>query len=133
MTTALDTIKTAMRLIGVLEAGEAPASDESVDALGTLNAMLAGFPADGIKYAHQNIDVVSDPVPMPEEQILHVKHLLAVYLAAEYGATPSPIVMAAAENGRRYLQGVYQRAETAPVDRYLTKPLLGSYDWTNDR
>ena len=132
MTTALDTIKTAMRLLGVLEAGEAPSASESVDALGTLNTMLAGFPADGIEYAHQNIDVVSDPVPLPEEQILHVKHLLAVYLAPEYGVAPSPIVMTAAENGRRYLQGKYKLAETATVDTSLLVPRVGSYDWTND-
>ena len=46
MSTALDSIKRAMRLLGVLSVGETPSAQESSDGLEALNAMLESFSND---------------------------------------------------------------------------------------
>lgn len=46
MATALDSIKRAMRLLGVLSQGETPSAQESQDGLEALNAMLDSFAND---------------------------------------------------------------------------------------
>ena len=46
MATALDSIKRAMRLIGVLPVGETPSAEEAADALVALNSMLESFAND---------------------------------------------------------------------------------------
>lgn len=46
MATALDSIKRAMRLIGVLSVGEVPSAQEASDGLEALNAMLESFAND---------------------------------------------------------------------------------------
>lgn len=46
MATALDSIKRAMRLLGVLSIGETPSPEESEDGLESLNAMLDSFAND---------------------------------------------------------------------------------------
>lgn len=46
MATALDSIKRAMRLLGVLSIGETPTDDEAADGLTALNAMLESFAND---------------------------------------------------------------------------------------
>jgi hypothetical protein len=115
MTTALDVIKGALRDIMAVEAGEAPTSEESSDALSKLNLMMHGFNAEGIDFVHTTM-TLTDTMNVPEEQVLHVRYMLAVLLASEYGKEASPTVMARAETGRRYLQAVYSLPQTAPVD-----------------
>ena len=46
MATAIESIKRAMRLIGVLATGETPSAEESADGLVSLNAMLDSFAND---------------------------------------------------------------------------------------
>lgn len=118
MTTALDVIKGALRDIMAIEAGEAPSAEESSDALSKLNLMMHGFTADGIDFAHTTM-VLASTMTVPEEQVLHVRYMLAALLASEYGKEASPTVMARAETGRRYLQAVYSLPQTVPVDSAL--------------
>lgn len=127
MTTANDTIKSALRKIGVIAAGEAPTAQEATDGLECLNDMLHGFSADGIAFAHTTL-ALADNLPVPDEQVQHIKAMLAVYMAPEYGATPSPIVLAQAENARRYLQGAYSLPVTASADSALLNGNAG-VDW----
>lgn len=134
MTTALTVIKGAMRDNGVLMAGESATAEEAADGLEALNQMLHSFPADGIEYAHTTIAVISGAVPIPEELIAHVRAMLAVRWASEFGAVAPPNVQVAADNGRRFLQGYYKQAKTAPVDGGLPTGHGGTYtmnDWTS--
>ena len=59
MATALDSIKRAMRLIGVLSIGETPSDDESADGLTALNAMLDSFANDKQVIYAPSLDVIA--------------------------------------------------------------------------
>lgn len=59
MSTALDSIKRAMRLIGVLSIGETPSDEESADGLESLNAMLDSFANDKQVIYAPTLDVIA--------------------------------------------------------------------------
>jgi hypothetical protein len=48
LSTPRDLIKNSLRLIGVLASGESPSSDQSNDALGTLNNLVKAWSIDGL-------------------------------------------------------------------------------------
>lgn len=130
MTTALDVVKGALGLLAVLEAGESPSAEDGVDGLAMLNAMMRGFPADGIDYAHTEMETLATPVPMPSECEMHLQFMLAVYWSPKFGRTPSPVVISRADSGRRYLQARYKsrgpaRTEAGTGPRRIDG---GSYD-----
>lgn len=56
MSTALDLIKSAMRKVGVLTKTESPTSDEAVDALATLNAMLDSWANDSVNVPYRTLE-----------------------------------------------------------------------------
>lgn len=61
MATALDSIKRAMRLIGVYAIGEDPTADESQDGLTALNAMLDSFANDRMTVYAPTLDSITWP------------------------------------------------------------------------
>lgn len=118
MTTTRDIIKQAMRSAKVLESGEEPEAEEANDALELLNAMMHGFNAMGINFAHTT-RALGDPINVPPEEEIHIRYMLCALLCSEYKKEATPTVLAMAENGRRNMQAAYWLGKTAPVDTAL--------------
>jgi hypothetical protein len=98
----------ALKRLGLIEPGESPAAADADDGLAALNAMLAGWQADGID--------VSPDVPLPAKYEEGVVAMLAVRLAPDYGKEPSALVFADAAKGMTRLEAGYISAPLATFD-----------------
>lgn len=112
MSSSAQIVTRALKRLSLVEPGESPSAADAEDGLAALNAMLAGWAADGIN--------VSPDVPLPAKHEEGVIALLAVRLASDYGREPSAIVYADAERGRTRLQSDYISAPLATFDCALT-------------
>jgi hypothetical protein len=101
----------ALKRINVVAAGEDPSAVDAADGLAALNAMIAGWAADGIN--------ISPDVPLPSKHEEGVIALLAVRLAPDYGRMPSPLVLDAANEGLYRLEADYISAPLAQFDTGL--------------
>jgi hypothetical protein len=101
----------ALKRLGLVEPGETPAAADAEDGLAALNAMLAGWQADGIN--------VSPDVPLPAKHEEGVVAMLAVRLAEDYGRSPGPILLRDAGQGLRRIEADYVSAPLAVFDLAL--------------
>jgi hypothetical protein len=101
----------ALKRINVVAAGEDPSAGDAADGLAALNAMIAGWAADGIN--------VSPDVPLPSKHEEGVIALLAVRLAPDYGREPAALVYEAANEGMYRLEADYISAPLAQFDTAL--------------
>jgi len=107
-------VKRAMTRLRLLDANEDPTAADAANGLQALNAMIAGWTADGIN--------ISADVPLPSEHEEGVVAMLAVRLADDFGATLTPIVVRDATAGMARLQSSYL---SAPLSRFDTALLRG--------
>jgi hypothetical protein len=98
----------ALKRLALVEPGETPAAADAEDGRAALNAMIAGWAADGID--------VSPDVPLPAQYEEGVVAMLAVRLAPDYGKDPSVLLMADADKGMRRLEAGYISAPLASFD-----------------
>jgi hypothetical protein len=104
-------VSRALRRLKVIGAGEDPSADDAADGLAALNAMIAGWEADGVK--------VSGDVPLDARFEEGVVALLAVRLADDFGTSPSAGVVRDAENGWSRLQAAFNHVPLAQFDSAL--------------
>jgi hypothetical protein len=114
MSSSAQIVTRALKRLGLVEPGESPAAADAEDGLAALNAMLAGWAADGMN--------VSPDVPLPAKHEEGVTALLAVRLAPDYNRTPNALVFADAEKGMQRLQADYISAPLAAFDLALRMP-----------
>lgn len=88
MAIAQDTITRALRLIGVIEAGETPSAEDATDALATLNEMLHGWAKEGVDIQHITL-ALTDTFKVHDSWLRGIRYNLAVEIAPEYGAAVS--------------------------------------------
>lgn len=119
MATARDVVTGALRLIGVLAAGETAQAAEATDGLAALNRMMHGWKARGVDLAHTDL-ALSDTVALADEYREGLEHLLAVRLAPEYERPPAPGLVVVAEEAWRAIQLAY----AAPIDLTVETGLL---------
>lgn len=82
--TAANMIKRAMRLVGIIRAGEDLTAGDENNALATLNEMLHSWEREGIEYDHTTL-TIAQAVAVDETQMEAVRFNLAARLATEYG------------------------------------------------
>jgi hypothetical protein len=111
MSSSAQIVTRALKRLGLVEPGETPAAADAEDGLAALNAMLAGWAADGIN--------VSPDVPLPAKHEEGVTALLAVRLSEDYGRSPGPILLRDANAGMRRLEADYVSAPLASFDLAL--------------
>jgi hypothetical protein len=112
VSTSAQIVARALKRINVVAAGEDPSAGDAADGLVALNAMIAGWAADGIN--------ISADVPLPSKHEEGVVALLAVRLAPDYGREPSPLVFEMANEGLYRLEADYISAPLAQFDTALT-------------
>lgn len=122
MTTALELVTGAMRLIGALAAGEAAAASEAQDGLASLNQMLHALANEGIDLGHVDLAFASI-VKLPNTHIETMRHMLALRLAPEYNLTISPLLIRTADIGKVALQAIYADPEPMSIDGGLLRML----------
>jgi hypothetical protein len=111
MSSSAQIVTRALKRLALVEPGESPAAADAADGLAALNAMLAGWEADGIN--------VSPDVPLPAKHEEGVTALLAVRLAGDYGKEAGSQVYADARTGMARLEADYISAPLAVFDSAL--------------
>jgi hypothetical protein len=107
--TVQELISSALRLIGVLDAGETPSTSESNHAFDTLNQMLQSWSAAGLPVPELTIE----PIPLTG--------------ATSYALTVRPIAIRAVEC---FVSNVAQEVEPYPAERWVQirdKQLAGTF------
>lgn len=111
MSSSAQIVARALRRLRVISSGEDPSAEDAADGLAALNAMIAGWEADGVK--------VSGDVPLDARFEEGVVALLAVRLADDYGASPSAGVVSDAGRGWSRLQAAFKHIPLAQFDTAL--------------
>lgn len=111
MSSSAQIVTRALKRLGLVEPGETPAAADAEDGLAALNAMLAGWEADGLN--------LSPDVPLPAKHEEGVVAMLAVRLAEDYGKSPGPVLLRDAGTGMRRLEADYVSAPLASFDLAL--------------
>jgi hypothetical protein len=111
VSSSAEIVTRALKRLALIEPGETPAEDMAEDGLAALNAMLAGWEADGIN--------VSPDVPLPAKHEEGVVAMLAVRLAPDYGKEAAAQVYADASKGLSRLEADYISAPLASFDHAI--------------
>ena len=111
MSSSAQIVARALKRLRVIGAGEDPSAEDAADGLAALNAMIAGWKADGVE--------VSGDVPLDARFEEGVIAMLAVRLADDYGATPSSVVVRDAEQGWQRLKAAFTHIPLAQFDSAL--------------
>lgn len=131
MASARDVIKSALRRIGVIAAGEDPSAEEASDALAELNAIMANGKREGIDYAHATL-ALTDTLTMDDGLAWYWRDWLALRLADEYGRGVSPGIPEAADNARRMLQAAFKTPTGAALDYAIWRPSAARFQGASD-
>lgn len=107
----------SLRLIGVVDAAEAPEAEDYVTALEALNAMMRRWEANGIALGWNDVDVNTEDVPAPPEALEAIIFNLAMTLGAEYGVEIRPDVAAVAARGQNELRRDVLAANPLVIER----------------
>lgn len=98
--TAGDLILRALRLAGVLEAGETPSGAEQADSLDAFNEMMHQWDIDGIPLGWSDA-AWADTLAVPDAYLRPMRLNLAVDLCAEFGVSASQELIANAIDSKR--------------------------------
>ncbi len=118
MTTAQQVITGALKDLGVLERGESPTGQESLDALEIMNLYFSALIHDGIDMEWLTLSL-NDVVPYPEDQIGPMRSNLAMACAASWTVQPTRELAIMAGNGYKQLQREYFDVDNLGLDTAL--------------
>lgn len=122
MTAVAVIVTRALRLIGVADAGEAPAAMDMQTGIDALNALCTRVEADGIALGWADVAQPSDPMPTRPEADEPLAYMLAVRLADEFRVPASASVVATAQIGLGKLHADTLRNDGARLDYDLPTP-----------
>ncbi len=119
-TTVLDIVTGALQLLEVRVAESGVTSAEGVDGLAALNDMMNEWNVDGIDVGYETLDDTADEIFVDLGSIGAMKAGLAIYIAPEYGKTPSLILERRARRSKNSLRASIainpsQLPDTLPV------------------
>jgi hypothetical protein len=134
MTTALQIVTRALRLIQVIDPQQSVSSLDYETSQTALNAMLRRWEANGLAMGWQDVDSPSDALPVPPEAEEAIAYQLALRLAPEYGISPMPAVV---EGAAQFMNDILRdRAVEMPMRQTPDVPLpwafyrrSGGYPW----
>lgn len=108
--TARDTVKRAMRMLGVLIAGTEPTAVQATNGLLALNAMMHAWKGQGVDIGHIDL-ALSDDVDLADQFLNGCTALLAVELSPEFSRPVPPAVGIMAANGWAALCAEYVESD----------------------
>lgn len=120
MATARDYIGRAMRLLGVIAAGEDAEASEAANGLQSLNAMLNAWALDGLDIGTAAY-VLNDEVYIPKGYEKGVAHSLAVEMAPEYGMVAPQMVLMQAARMEALIRALQFDSDELTIDPMLTR------------
>ncbi len=100
MATVLDIVTGALKLLEVRVAESAITPSESQDGLEALNDMMNEWIVDGIDVGYEALTDTDDEIFVSLGAIGAMKANLAIYIAPEYGRTPSAALIARARRSK---------------------------------
>lgn len=95
MATMLDTVTRALRMTGVIEAGETPSAESAADGIVILNDMLHGWAKEGVDLGHVTL-ASADDLPYDDSYMEGIRYNLAARIAVEWGAPLNPLIVSRA-------------------------------------
>lgn len=113
MSSSAQIVARALKRLRIIGPGEDPSAEDAADGLATLNAMIAGWKADGVE--------VTGDVPLDARFEEGVIALLAVRLADDYGKEVSAGVARDAQVGWERLMAAFLHVPTSQFDVGLTR------------
>lgn len=116
VTTNLDVIAAALRLLNVIAEGDVPSAEQAETGLQVLNEFLEDWSERGIDVGQWPQNDVQDPFPGNSQTLQTVKAWLAVSLAPYYERDARPAVIAMATNGYDKLLRDSIRDSLEPVE-----------------
>lgn len=117
MPTARDIVTRALRMLGVLAAGETPSAEDADAGLLALNGMVASLVMSRApSFAEMTLDT---SIPYPRQFDEALASMLAIRLASEYGQQVAPAVASMAERGEQQLRAYYASEALLVVDSGL--------------
>jgi hypothetical protein len=111
-----DIVNQALRELGVLHSGEVANADEGANGLTALNQMLNSWLYDGIDLEHITATGLTDVLPYPDDHHSAFAYNLAMRLAPQFGVAPTPVLIAMAAQGFRYMQNRYLKIRPLSAD-----------------
>lgn len=130
MATMLDTVTRALRLAGVIAAGETPSAEDAADGVTYLNEMLHGWAKQGVDLTHVTL-AAADDLPFHDSYLEGIRYNLAARFIEEWGMPPKPMVIAHASSMFRSFQAhTLEYPDDAEVDRALQPQYFGRRDKT---
>ena len=104
VTTALDIVTGALQLLEIRVAESGVSPSEGVDGLTALNDMMNEWNVDGIDVGYESLDDTADEIFVDLGSIGAMKANLAIYIAPEYGRTPSQALERRARRSKNSLR-----------------------------
>ena len=117
-------ITRALRLIQVIDPLQSVSDADMETAIDALNGLLRRWEASGLALGFSPVSSPSDTLTVPDEALDAVPYALAVRVASEYGVTPLPEVVSAANN--LYADLLRDQAVATPL-----RPIFGGPMPTN--
>jgi hypothetical protein len=112
-------VTSSLRLLGVLQSGEQPSTEEAADGLEVLNTLLNGWGREGIDLEFLSFTSVNDEIPYPEDHLAAFRFNFAVELAPEYGVQISNVVAGRAGQTLRALRSQYSKPDLLTLDPFF--------------
>lgn len=120
MSTVLDIVTRAHRVLNLTGANESPSSAAAAKALVLLNAMALGWEADNLHTGWATV-ALSDDFPLEAKHEEGVTYLLVRRIAGDRGMQVTPVQNATAETGFSRLVADYKSFEGLRVDPGLSR------------
>lgn len=110
-------IDTSMLALGMFVSGAGIQAGTVIDQIGTPNSLILSQAATA---SGAEVSLTFTALPFDASLEMGVIAMLAVYIAPDYGKTPSPKVEKDAERGEKQLQAAFLHVPRAQFDRALT-------------